>query len=98
MPQNLGVYPSGAGLHISCQDVNFREIKDMKRRSKHFGGMSEFTSIADTLIFEFGEIATICGSRISSAEVWIKVCNSQSRGPARTSDHQDVNVPYNSKT
>jgi hypothetical protein len=25
------------------------------------------------LIFEFGEIATICGSRISSAEVWIKV-------------------------
>jgi hypothetical protein len=47
----------------------------MKRRSKHFGGMSEFTSIADTFIFEFGEIATICGSRISSAEVWIKVCN-----------------------
>jgi hypothetical protein len=41
--------------------VNFRKIKDMKRRSKHFGGMSEFTSIADTFI--------------SSAEVWIKVCN-----------------------
>ena len=30
-------------VHISCQDVNFREIKDMKRRSKHFGGMPEFT-------------------------------------------------------
>ena len=45
----------------------------MKRRSKHFGEMPEFTYIAETLIFEFGEIATICGSRISSAKVWIKV-------------------------
>jgi hypothetical protein len=30
-------------------------------------------------IFEFGEISTICGSKISSAEVWIKVCNSHSK-------------------
>ncbi len=50
----------------------------MKRRSKHFGGMSEFTYIADTFMFEFGEIATIYGSGISTAEVWIKVCNAQS--------------------
>ena len=28
---------------ISCQDVNFREIKDMKKRAKHFVGMPEFT-------------------------------------------------------
>jgi hypothetical protein len=41
----------------------------MKRRSKHFGEVADFTSIADTFIFEFGEIATICGSRISSGEV-----------------------------
>ena len=31
--------------------------------------------IADTFIFEFGEITTIYGSRISTAKVWIKVCN-----------------------
>ncbi|MDH3929996.1 MAG: hypothetical protein OEV22_18865, partial [Deltaproteobacteria bacterium] len=30
----------------SCQDVNFREIQDMKRRSKYFGGVPNFTSIA----------------------------------------------------
>jgi hypothetical protein len=35
--------------------VNFREIKDMKRRSKHFGGMSEFTSIAGTETSELAE-------------------------------------------
>jgi hypothetical protein len=37
-----------AGLNISCQDVNFREIQDMKRRSKHFGGMSELRYIAES--------------------------------------------------
>ena len=34
-------------VHISCQDVKFARIKDMKRRSKHFGGVADFTSIAD---------------------------------------------------
>ena len=43
-----------------------------------FGGVQDFTSIADTLIFEFGEITTICGRRVSSAKVWIKVCNMKS--------------------
>jgi hypothetical protein len=38
-----------------------------------FGEFQKFTVIADTFIFEFGEISTICGSRISNAEVWIKV-------------------------
>jgi len=28
-PQNLGVYPSGAGLHISCQDVKYYESLGM---------------------------------------------------------------------
>jgi hypothetical protein len=41
----------------------------MKRRSKHFGGVADFTSIADTLIYEFGEIATIYGSGISKEKV-----------------------------
>jgi hypothetical protein len=41
--QNSGVETSESGLNISCQDVNFREIKDMKRRSKHFGGIPDLT-------------------------------------------------------
>ena len=41
----------------------------MRGISKHFGGMPEFTSIADTFIFEFGEIATTYGGGISTAEV-----------------------------
>jgi len=53
--------------------VNFREIKDMKRRSKHFGGMSEFTSIAEICISNFGEITTICGSRISNEKLIINL-------------------------
>jgi hypothetical protein len=28
-------------------------------------------------IFEFGGISVICGSGISTAEVWIKVCNTK---------------------
>jgi hypothetical protein len=47
----------------------------MKRRSKHFGGMSEFTSIAEIFISNSCRITTICGSRISNTEVWIKVCD-----------------------
>jgi hypothetical protein len=54
----------------SCQDVNFREIKDMKRRSKHFGGMPEFTSIAEIFISNSGRITTKCGSSISNEKVW----------------------------
>ena len=30
--------------------------------------IERFTEIADTFIFEFGEIATICGSGISTSE------------------------------
>jgi hypothetical protein len=45
----------------------------MKRRSKHFGGVAYFTSIADTFISGFSEITTICGSRISKEKVQIKV-------------------------
>ena len=50
----------------------------MKRRSKHFGGMPEFTSIAEIFISNFGGITTICGNRISNEKVWIKVCNVKS--------------------
>ena len=50
----------------------------MKRRSKHFGGMPEFTSIADMFISDLIEVATIFGNRISRGKVWIKVCNIQS--------------------
>jgi len=50
----------------------------MKNISKLLANSWRFRYIADTLIFDFGEIATICGSRISSAEVWIKVCNPHS--------------------
>jgi len=69
--------------------VNFREIKDMKKRSKHFGGMSEFTYIAEIFISNSGGITTICGSRISREEVWIKVCNAQSEGQVRASETTD---------
>ena len=53
----------------SCQDVNFREIQDMKRRSKYSGEVPNFTSIAETFISGFSEITTICGSRISNEKV-----------------------------
>ena len=75
----------GGGLNISCQDVNFREIKDMKRRSKRFGGMPEFTYIAETFISGLSEIITICGGAPSNAEVWIKVCNLQSEETSKDS-------------
>jgi hypothetical protein len=50
----------------------------MKRRSKHFGGVADFTSIAEIFISNSGGITTICGKRISNEKVWIKVCNSHS--------------------
>jgi hypothetical protein len=37
----------------------------MKRRSKHFGGMPEFTWIAESFMSNFGEISTIFGIIIS---------------------------------
>ena len=46
MTQDVWIGSDCPRLEIPCQDVNFREIKDMKRRSKHFGGMQKFTSIA----------------------------------------------------
>jgi len=46
-PQYAGADPPGAGLNIPCQDVNFREIQDMKRRSKHFMLCPDSTSIAE---------------------------------------------------
>ena len=47
MDQDVGKEIFDRGLNISCQYVNFREIKDMKKRSKHFGGFADFTSIAE---------------------------------------------------
>ena len=69
----------------SCQDVNFREIQDMKRRSKHFGRFADFSSIAETFISGLSEIITICGGAPSNAEVWIKVCNLQSEETSKDS-------------
>ena len=56
-------------VHISCQDVNFHKSLGMICVWQVFGDTQDFTSIADTFIFEFVEIATIRGSRIASAEV-----------------------------
>ena len=42
-PQDDGGDSQGRRVNISCQYVNLREILDMKRRSKHVGGMPEFT-------------------------------------------------------
>jgi len=68
----------GVGVLISCQDVNFHKSLGMICVWQVFGDFQDFTYIADTFIFEFGEIATICGRGISTAEVWIKVCNAHS--------------------
>ena len=40
-----------------------------------YGDIQDFTSIADTFLFELREIATIYGSEVSKAKVCIKVCN-----------------------
>ena len=47
----------------------------MERRSKHFGGMPEFTYIAGMFIFGLIGSTSIFGSELSRARVWIKVCN-----------------------
>jgi hypothetical protein len=49
--------------------VKFDKSLGMICISQIFGDIQDFTSIADTFIFEFGEIATIYGSGISTAEV-----------------------------
>ena len=74
--ENFGALKSGdslnetrEALYIGASVASKPPSSDMKRRSQHFLVSLDLTYIADTLIFEFGEIATICGSRISSAEV-----------------------------
>jgi hypothetical protein len=60
------IYLKTPGILPRCElSGNSRYEKEIKT----FWWVCGFTSIADTFIFEFGEIATICGSRISSAEV-----------------------------
>ena len=59
----------------------------MKRRSKRFGGVPEFTYIAEIFISNSGGITTICGNRISNEEVCIKVCYMKTKGsPGEISD------------
>jgi hypothetical protein len=41
----------------------------MKRRSKHFGGMSEFTSIAELFISDLTGTTTIFGNGLSRGRV-----------------------------
>jgi hypothetical protein len=50
-------------------DIKYYNYADMISICEVFLNTRNSTYIADTFIFEFGEIATICGSRISSAEV-----------------------------
>ena len=45
--QDIDANFDAPGLQLTCQYVKFREIQDMKRRSKHFGGVEGFTSIAE---------------------------------------------------
>ncbi len=63
MAQSARVVPFGYGLNISCQDVNFREIQDMKRRSKHFMLCPDSTSIADSQTCEVVESHRISTDR-----------------------------------
>ena len=49
----------------------------MKRRSKHFGGMSEFTSIAGMFISDLIGATTIFGKGLSRGRACIKVCDMQ---------------------
>ena len=44
-----------------------------------FGGVQDFTSIAETFISALSEITTIFCSAPLNAEVWIKVCNVNSQ-------------------
>jgi hypothetical protein len=54
------------GGHLSPHLISICQI---------FRDILKLTSIAETFISGFSEITTICGSAISNAEVWIKVCN-----------------------
>jgi len=49
----------------------------MKRRSKHFGGMSEFTYIAAMFISDLAVATTIFGNGLLRSKVCIKVCNAK---------------------
>ena len=53
-------------------------LKSKDMRSKHFGGVPDFTSIAGHFMSDLSGTTTICGGRISDHRVCIKVCHLQS--------------------
>ena len=65
---NIGAMSRGTKVHISCQDVKFREIKDMKRICELW-----ITSLNSHSTPRRPD--TRCGGRLKIAKVWIKVCN-----------------------
>ena len=66
----------------------------MKNISKILADTFYFRYIAEIFILNFGGITSICGSLVSKAKVWIKVCNSQSRGPACFPTTPLIHKPY----